>query len=218
MTRTEDTQKRKAENLKAYEQLIPQHDAKGLHQEHIHAVRTAQERYEQERNETDAIRHFADIMQGSHDNYMAHIEKLEGERSQLNEKLDLWIHAFNLQNPPVQTSELDEVFADGKDWSQIRSSLKQINADTLLCQAKVEDLNSRIIALETEDGHCSPSTPDIQENIATKQQALTKQRSETMMQIARLSIQLEEHEKALTAERNSAEASAQRGQPETYLA
>lgn len=210
-TQMENLQKRKAENLKTFEQLIPGHDAKGLHQSHMLAVKTAQERYEQERSETDAIRHSADIMQGRHDNYLAHIEKLEGERSQLNEKLDLWMHAFNLQHPPVQASELDEVFADGKDWSQIRSNLKQINTDTLLCQAKVEDLNSRIIALETEDGHCNTSIPDIQESIAAKQQALTKQRNETMMQIARLSIQLEDHEKGLAAERNSAE-------PETNLA
>lgn len=203
--RTEDVQKRKAETLKAYEQLIPEHDAKGVHQKHLQAVRTAQERYEQERNETAAIQHDADVMQGRHDNYLSHIERLEGERRQLGEKLDLWMHAFNLQHPPVQTSELDEVFADGKDWSQIRSSLKQINTDTLLCQAKVEDLNSRIIALDTEDGHCNTSTPDLQESIAAKQQTLTKQRSETMMQIARLSIQLEDHEKALAAERNSAE-------------
>ena len=81
----------------------------------------------------------------------------------------------------------------------------------LLCQTKVEDLNSRIIALETEDGHCSTSSPDIQESIAENQQALTKQRSETMMLIARLSVQLEDHERALSAERNSAE-------PETNLA
>ena len=210
-TRTEDIQKRKAENLKTYEQLIPEHDDKGLHQQQVHAVKTAQERYEQERDETDMIRHNADIMQGRHDNYMAHIERLEGERSQLNERLDLWMHAFNLQHPPVQASELDEVFADGKDWSQIRSSLKQINTNMLLCQAKVDDLNSRIIALDTEDGHCSSPSQNIQESIAAKQQALSKQRSETMMQIARLSVQLEDHEKGLSAERNSAE-------PETNLA
>jgi len=75
----------------------------------------------------------------------------------------------------------------------------------LLCQAKVEDLNSRIIALDTEEGHCSTSSPNVQEDIAAKQQTLTRQRSETMMQIARLSLQLEDHEKALAAERNSAE-------------
>jgi uncharacterized coiled-coil protein SlyX len=69
----------------------------------------------------------------------------------------------------------------------------------------VEDLNGRIIALETEDGHCSTTTPDIQEEIAAKQQSFAKQRTETMMQIARLSVQLEDHEKALAAERNSAE-------------
>ena len=201
----EDLEGRKAEDLKAYQQLIPERDVKDLLQKHIQNVRTARENFEEERSKMDSIRHESDIMQGRHDYYLAHIDRLEGERKELGERLDLWMHAFNLQHPPVQLGELDEVFADGKDWSKIRSSLKQINTDMLLCQAKVEDLNSRIIALETEDGHCSPLSPDIQESIAAKQQTLSKQRSDTMMQIARLSVQLEDHERALTAERNSAE-------------
>ena len=209
--RVEDIRERKAENIKAYQQLIPERDAKRLHQKHVQIVETARTQYEAERDEGNNIRHQADIMQGRHDYYMAHIKRLEGEQSQLNEKLDLWMHGFNLQHPPVRLGELDEVFADGKDWSQIRSSLKQISTDMLLCQAKVEDLNSRIIALETEDGHCSTSSPNIQEEIAAKQQTLTRQRSETMMQIARLTVQLEDHERALAAERNSAD-------PETNLA
>ncbi|MBP5393937.1 MAG: hypothetical protein J6Y59_08995 [Bacteroidaceae bacterium] len=203
--RIEEREGRKAENQKAYQQLIPERDAKTLHQKHLNLVKNNQEQYENECNRMNDIRHDNDIMQGRHDYYLSHIERLEGEQTQLNEKLDLWMHAFNLQHPPVQASELVEVFADGKDWSKIRSSLKQINTDTLLCQAKVEDLNSRIIALDTEDGRCNTSTPDIQENIAAKQQALTKQRNDTMMQIARLSVQLEDHERALSAERNSAE-------------
>lgn len=200
----EDLEGRKAENLKAYLQLIPERDAKGLLQKHIQNVRTARERFEEEQKRMESIRHDCDIMQGRHDYYLAHIDRLEEERKELNERLDLWMHAFNLQHPPVQLGELDDVFADGKDWSKIRSSLKQINTDMLLCQAKVEDLNSRIIALDTEDGHCTLS-PDIQESIAAKQQTLTGQRNDTMMQIARLSVQLEDHEKALAAERNSAE-------------
>lgn len=209
--RIEDIQTRKAENLRTFQQMIPERDAKNFYQKSLQATITAQERYEEERNRTDSMRHNSDIMQGRHDYYIGHISQLEGEMRLLNEKLDLWMHGFNQQHPPVHTSELDEVFADGKDWSQIRSNLKQINTDLLLCQAKVDDLNSRIIALDTEDGSCNTSSPDIMESIVTKQQSLTKQRKETMMQIARLSLQLEEHERAVTAERNSAE-------PETILA
>lgn len=208
--RTESLQTRKAENLKAYQQMILERDAKSLHQKHLTAATLAREGYEEERTRTDSIRHSTDIMQGRHNYYLAHIERLEIEQNQLGEKLDLWMHGFNQQHPPVQQGELDEVFADGKDWSKIRSSLKQIATDILLCQAKVEDLNSRIIALETEDGRCSTSSPDVQEEIAAKQQSFTKQRNETMMQIARLAVQLEEHERALAAQRNSAE-------PETNL-
>ena len=200
-----DLQVRKAENQKVYQQMIQERDAKTLYLRLLGAVQSDKEICEKERGETESIRHDADIMQGRHDYYMSHIEKLEGEQKELGEKLGLWMHGFNLQYPPVQASELDEVFADGKDWSQIRSSLKQINNDSLLCQAKVDDLNSRLIAMETEDGHCSLSTSDIQEDIAAKQVALTKQRDETMMLIARLAVQLEDHEKGLAAERNSAE-------------
>ncbi len=203
--RREELEGHKAENQKAYRQLIPERDAKKLYQTHLQNVRTSREHYEEERSQADSIRHMGDTMQGRHDYYKEHIGRLEGERSTLNEKLDLWMHAFNLQHPPVRLGELDEVFADGKDWSKIRSNLKQTNNDILLCQAKVEDLNSRIIALEAEDGHLSHPNADIQESIAAKQQSLTKQRGETMMQIARLSVQIEDHEKALTALRNSAE-------------
>lgn len=201
----EDLQTRKAENLKTYQKMISDRDAKSFYLMLLQTAKSAEEQYENERSKTDGFRHDSDIMQGRHDYYMAHIEKLEGQEKQLGEKLDLWMHGFNLHHPPVQQGELNEVFADGKDWSQIRSSLKQINTEMLLCQAKVEDLNGRIIALETEDGHCSTTTPDIQEEIAAKQQSFAKQRTETMMQIARLSVQLEDHEKALAAERNSAE-------------
>ena len=166
----------------------------------------------------ESIRHAADIMQGRHDYYKNHIARLESEQTELNQKLDLWIHAFNQKHPPVQKSELDEVFADGKDWSQIRSSLKEISTGMLLSQAKVDDLNSRLIALETEDGHCNPTSPDIQESIASKLQTITQQRNETMMQIARLALQLEDHEKALAAERNSAEALERQNLTDTNLA
>ena len=209
--RTEDLQTRRAENLKAHEKMVQERDAKLFYMKNLETIKTTQEQYDKERSETDSIRHDADIMQGRHDYYLAHIERLDGEQRQLSEKLDLWMHGFNQKHPPVRLGELDEIFADGKDWSLIRSSLKQINTDMLLCQAKVDDLNSRIIALDTEDGHCSSPSQNIQESIAAKQQALSKQRSETMMQIARLSVQLEDHEKGLSAERNSAE-------PETNLA
>lgn len=195
----------KAENANTFAQLIPNRDAKGLYQSHVQIVQSARSSHEDERQKMDDIRHEADIMQGRHDYYMAHIAQLEGEQKQLSEQLDLWMHAFNLKHPPVRFSELEDMFAEGKDWSKIRSSLKQINRDILLCQERVDDLTSRMTRLETEDGHCNPAQPDIQEKIAANWQTLMGQRSDTMMQIARLAVQLEDHERAVAAERNSAE-------------
>ena len=206
--RQEDIENRKEENNNQYKQLISEHDINILYQTHLQNVEKTKRELQEAQNRMNEIRHDCDITQGRHNYYLSHIETLENEEKLLGEKLDLWMHAFNLQHPPVQRGELDEVFADGKDWSTIRNNLKQINKDLLLCQAKVEDLNSRIIALDTDDGRCKNATADIQESIATKQQTLTKQRNETMMQIARLTVQLEDHEKALSAERNSAETLA----------
>lgn len=207
-----------AENRKVYGQATADEDVKGMYQTSLQNVRAAHKQYEEERDRMESIRHAADIMQGRHDYYKSHIARLEGEQTQLNEALDLWIHAFNLKHPPVQRSELDEVFADGKDWSKIRSSQKQISTDMLLCGAKVDDLNSRLIALDTEDGHCNPTTPGVLESIASKLQTVTQQRNETMMQIARLAVQLEDHEKALSAERNSAEIQERQNPADTSLA
>ena len=206
--RQEDIENRIEENNNQYKQLISEHDINILYQTHLQNVEKTKRELQEAQNRMNEIRHDCDITQGRHNYYLSHIETLENEEKLLGEKLDLWMHAFNLQHPPVQRGELDEVFADGKDWSTIRNNLKQINKDLLLCQAKVEDLNSRIIALDTEDGRCKNTTADIQESIATKQQTLTTQRNETMMQIARLTVQLEDHEKALSAERNSAETLA----------
>ena len=214
----EEMEGRKAENRKAYGQTVAAGETKNLYQTSLQNVRAAHRQYEEERDRMESIRHAADIMQGRHDYYKNHIARLESEQTELNQKLDLWIHAFNQKHPPVQKSELDEVFADGKDWSQIRSSLKEISTGMLLSQAKVDDLNSRLIALETEDGHCNPTSPDIQESIASKLQTITQQRNETMMQIARLALQLEDHEKALAAERNSAEAMERQNLTDTNLA
>ena len=216
--KTEELDGRKAENRKAYGLATAGEDPKGIYQTSLQNVKAAHKQYDKERDRMESIRRAADIMRGRHDYYKSHIDRLEGEQARLNEALDFWIHTFNLKHPPVQRSELDEVFADGKDWSQIRSSLKQINTDMLLCQAKVDDLNSRLIALDTENGHCNPTAPDVQESIASKLQTVMRQRGETMMQIARLAVQLEDHEKALSAERNSAELPERQTPADTSLA
>ena len=142
---SQDLDSRKGETIRQYQQLIPQHDAKTLLEKQLQHARDARQNYEKERNQMDSLRRTDDIMQGRHDYYKEHINRLESEQKDLNERLDLWMHAFNLQHPPVQLAELDEVFADGKDWSKIRSNLKQINTDTLLCQAKVDDLKDILV-------------------------------------------------------------------------
>lgn len=197
----------RAKNDKACREAIPDDDAKGLYQKHVQATEAARARKETESARTARIRHDIDIMQGRHDFYLENIARLEEAQSALSQELDLWKHAFNLHHPPVRPNELDEVFADGKDWSQLRSRLRQIEDETLLCQARVEDLNSRIIALDTEEGRCAATDAAAMDGIAARQEVLVSQRGETMMQIARLSVQLEEHEKAIAAQRNSAEPS-----------
>lgn len=203
--RKEDIGVRRAENDKAIRQAIEGDDMKSVYLKHIQALLGARRLLEEQREAMDATRRRTDVIQGRHDFYLANIAQLETEKRSLQEKLDLWMHGFNRHNPPVQLGELQEIFAEGTDWSRIRNNMKQIANETLLCQAKVDDLNGRIIALEMEDGRCSTNDVDIQEHIAVKQHTLIAQRNETLMHIARLALQLEGHEKGLAAERNSAE-------------
>lgn len=120
----------------------------------------------------------------------AELQRLEGTRASLAEtwkakqeqlrklsgELDLWIAKFNGTNPPLQTSELESLFSDKRDWSELRAKLDTLKtalslADNHLAQARAELL--KIQADPTRPADDSPEAKQkIEESVNSTQQAI----------------------------------------------
>jgi peptidoglycan hydrolase CwlO-like protein len=108
-----------------------------------------------------------------------------------------------MHHPLFQYSELQIVFSDEKDWVAIRSDIQQIQKDILRCQTRVDDLNSQFIALQTEGNYHSADNESLQESLASQMENLEGKLHEVMMQIARQTVALEDHERAVHSANNS---------------
>ena len=127
-------------------------------------------------------------------------EKLSEEHS----RLDLWIRNFNMHHPPVQYTELQEVFSEEKDWIAVRSRIQQVQKDIIRCQTRVDEMNSRFIALQAEGNYHNADNESLQESLAAQMENLEGKLHDVMMQIARLTVALEDHEKAIHSANNTA--------------
>ncbi len=122
---------------------------------------------------------------------------LTDERA-MNERqgVDLWMRKYNANHPPVQYNELEEMFANDRNWNDIRARLRSVQMESLLTQARVDKLGSQLVSLQAEGTLNGTDTDLIQNQLAGQIETLEGRRRETMMQIATLTQQLNAHKKA----------------------
>ncbi len=126
------------------------------------------------------------------------------------QKLDLWIHNYNAQHPPVQYTELEQIFQESNDWNALRLRIRTLHTDIRLCQSKIEQMQAELTVMQTESGRVSLQIQDeddarIQENLVSQRTTLEQKLHDITLQIARLDIALEEHEKASLDDPSTAE-------------
>jgi hypothetical protein len=164
------------------------------------AKQTAKNRLEESRTMQQEI----DYLRGRNEFHILYGKELSEKLSEEHSRLDHWIRNFNMNHPPVQYPELQEVFCEEKDWVAIRSRVQKIQQDILRHQTRTDDLNSRFIALQAEGIYHSANNEELQESLAAQMETLEGKLHEVMIQIARLTFALEEHEKAVHASNHSA--------------
>lgn len=201
--RIEKCQTLLSENRKNMEQAVGSstpkqvfHDAQQHYDEALHAERVEAER-------SVALRQSRDRALGRTDFHLQYGEELAERLVAERSALDLWMHRYNAQNPPVQYQELEKVFMDDRDWNDSRQEIRQVQMEAALTQARVDDLNSRFIALQAEGMHRNLNEEELQESLATQQESLESKRRDIMMQIAKATVALEEHEKAIHTANNA---------------
>ena len=193
------------ENNKAIIQATGEIGPKQLYNQIYQQLTEARHAEDTELEKTQKMLHDIDYLRGRNEFHIMFGKELSDELSQERSRLDLWIRNFNMHHPPVQYTELQEVFSEENDWEEIRSRILQVQRDIALCQARVDDMNSRLLSLQSEGNYHNADDESLQESLAAQMENLESKRREIMMQIARQSIALEEHEKAVHSANNSAQ-------------
>lgn len=201
---TEDRKNRIEENEKAIRQATGENGPKEMYNVIHHQMTTARQSEEAELERTTKMQHDMDYLRGRNEFHVMFGKELSRELSRERSRLDLWIRNFNMHHPPVQYAELQEIFNEEKDWESSRSVILNVQRDVAVCQSRVDDLNSRLLSLQADGNYHNANDETVQESLAAQQESLESKRNEILMQIARLTVVLEEHEKAVHSANNSA--------------
>ena len=202
--RSKDRQNQIETNNNTIRQETREIGPKQLYEETYQQLRNAKQAEKDALAESHKIQHEIDHLRGRNEFHIKYGKELGERLSEERSKLDFWIRNFNMHHPPVQYAKLQEVFSEDKDWVAIRSRIQKIRQDIIRCQTRVDDLNSRFIALQTEGNYHSADNETLQDSLAAQMETLEGKLREVMMQIARQTVALENHEKAVHSANNSA--------------
>ena len=185
-----------SEKKNHHQRLVGEKDALDVYRMHDSKIREARASEEKEREATLRMQREIDRIKGCNENYKQNGEQLAVQCAQERNGLDSWIRDFNANHPPVQYAELERVFGDERDWNVLRKKLQQLKLDTALSQSKVDMLNSQMVALQAEGGRGVVNEKEMLVSIVSQREMLEDKRKSIMLQIAKLTFALEEHEKA----------------------
>jgi len=195
--RKEKCQSIEAEERNVYSKLLGDVDVKAYSDQLYQSLEVARANESREEETTRTMLRKICQMRGKHEAYMKLNEAMGEDYAQKRSQLDYWIRNFNSQHAAVQYAELERVFQENKDWTEVRAQVRGIQREQTLCQAKVEDLRSRLIALQAEGGKASTRDgEDVQATLVELREGLEIKHREAMLQVARLTVALEEDDKA----------------------
>ncbi|MCR5435309.1 MAG: hypothetical protein K6F20_13075 [Bacteroidaceae bacterium] len=185
------------EYLKEKERILGTTGAKETLMQQYEQMMNCRRAEQTEQKETSQMQHEADYIRGRIDNYNQENTMLSGECQSERILLDHWIRDFNAQNAPVQYSELEQILNQGRDWNALREKLNGIEKEMIMSQTRFDSLNSKLVALQAEGGRGHINTDEMQAMLVVKREEAEGKRRDIMIEIARLDVALEEHQKAV---------------------
>jgi chromosome segregation ATPase len=203
-SRTENRQDRIETNENTIRQTIGAISPKQLYEDNYQLMDNAKQAEKKEQEEAKKMQSEINYLKGRNEFHIRYGKELAEKQSEEHSRLDLWIRNFNMHHPPVQYTELQKIFSEEKDWVELRSRVLKIRQDALRSQTRVDELNSQFIALQAEGNYRNADNENLQESLASQMETLERKRHEVMMQIARQTVALEDHEKAIHTANNSA--------------
>lgn len=195
---------------KLHEKALGTSEAKDYYLNLQNLASAAYHNLSEEQERTSQMRKKIDAQQGQMKAIAQWGEQLNEQHAEQRQKLDLWIHNYNAQHPPVQYSELEQLFQTPNDWAAIRKKVRKLHIDIKICQTRIEQLQAELTVMQAEGGrvYIQEENADLQEKLVAQRANLEQKLHDITLQIAKLDIALEEHEKA-SLEGTETEASSQ---------
>ncbi len=195
---------------KQHEKAVGPRQPKDCYLQLYQQLAAATQEYTQEQERGIQLRTDIDYKKGHIDSILQWGDRMNEQHAHQRQKLDLWIRNYNAQHPPVQYTELEQLFQESNDWNALRLRIRTLHTDIRLCQSKIEQMQAELTVMQTESGRVSLQIQDeddarIQENLVSQRTALEQKLHDITLQIARLDIALEEHEKASLDDTSTAE-------------
>lgn len=176
---------------KEHDHLVASSSAQQMHQKLTAQVEEATKAHMKCEEELQSERIALEHLLGRNDFYRHYNQLLDDRLAQERSKLDYFISNYNTQHAPIQYAMLDQIFKDGKDWNESRQRIQSIIQQRTISQQNMEQLNSRVVALQSEGGHSLVNDENVQSTLVNQYETLQEKHRQILLEIARLNILLE---------------------------
>ena len=183
---------------KQHEKAVGPMQPKDFYQQLYSQLVAARKDLQEEQEQTINVQKNFDLRKGRLEAVSQWGEQMNEQHASQRQQLDLWIHAYNAQHPPVQYNELEQIFREENDWAAIRERVRKLHFENELCQSKIDHLQAELTVLQAEGGrmYMQEDSAELQESLISQRAVQEQKLYEITLQIAKLDIALEEHEKA----------------------
>ncbi len=163
---------------------------------HFNQMRRDRRAEEQEQENCSSMQHEIDYIKGRAENYLQTDKLLAEKCASEHNRLDHWIRSFNNQHTPVQYAELERVLGQERDWNALRERLQKAERELIMSQTRCDSLSSQLVALQAEGNIGHQDADELQKSLVVQRESMEGKRKDILIEIARQTILLEEHEKA----------------------
>ncbi len=195
---TADYDTRMEENNKELERLLDGKSAKQFNDSLLASYLHSRENLERQQGATEQKKEAHLFISGKEEELRQTSANTDALTAEERSALDIWIRQYNASHSPVQYTELQQFFEQEKDWTHVRETIRKVDMDAKLTQAKVDQIKSQMVALQAEGNIPDGDTSDALLALAKQEETLEKRRREVMLLIATNTITLQDHEKAET--------------------
>ena len=153
------------------------------------AIAQARQEEEQQREKYELTHRAIESLKGARENALQDRQKSQEICRVKSHDLDLWILRYNSNHPPMQLSELDQLFSDQTDWTALRISLDALRKRLTLSEHNLE--SARAALLEVQNDSARPETAQ-DNNLPPTAEMLTAALAEAQKQSQTLHDELAE--------------------------